>query len=162
MVHSHENIKIDNKQKILNEIYKKTNVPMLNDILQHDLVENGVSTYKYKLQDLDEFTSIIDTFKKLSKGDYEVVDFWFNKYNKEGFVKPHNHKPIKDIDSKWLAGVYYILKNKDSGNLVLNKKEIDILEDDFLLFDIEDIHYSLPNKSNERIVFSINMKEKNE
>jgi len=162
MVHSHENIKLNNKEQILKKINEKTNVAISKDILKHDLVENGVSSYRFNLDDSDEFKSIINTFKKLSKGNYEVVDFWFNKYNKEGFVKPHNHKPSKDKNLNWLAGVYYPLKDKNSGNLILNKKELDIQEDDFVLFDSEDIHYSLPNKSNERVVFSINMKECNE
>tara|TARA_R110001592_G_scaffold200651_1_gene449512 strand:+ start:758 stop:1246 length:489 start_codon:yes stop_codon:yes gene_type:complete len=162
MVHSHENIKLSNKEEILNKINEQTNVPMSKEIFKHKLIENGISSYDFKTQDTNEFTSIIDTFKKLSKGNYKVVDFWFNKYNKEGCVKPHNHKPIEDNDLNWLAGVYYPLKDKNSGNLILNKKELNIQEDDFILFDIEDIHSSLPNKSNERIVFSINMKECNE
>ena len=159
MVHSHENIKLSNKEEILKKINEKTSIPMSEEILKHNLVENGLSSYQFKLQGSDVFKPIIETFKKLSKGNYEVVDFWFNKYNKEGFVKPHNHKPVEDRDSNWLAGVYYPVKDRESGNLVLNKKEINVQEDDFILFDIEDIHYSLPSKSNERIVFSINMRE---
>ena len=78
MVHSHENIKLSNKEEILNKINEKTNIPMSEEILKHNLVEKGVSSYQFKLQGSDAFKPIIETFKKLSKGNYEVVDFWFN------------------------------------------------------------------------------------
>jgi hypothetical protein len=159
MVHNHENIKLDNKLDILNSVNAKLKLP--EGILKHQLVENGISTYKFKLQDAPEYNTIINAFKKLSNNQYEIVDLWFNKYDKDGYVKPHNHKPLENNDSKWLAGIYYLIKNKDSGNLVLNKQEIQVKEDDFILFDIEDMHYSLPNKSKERIVFSVNMRRVN-
>ena len=41
------------------------------------------------------------------------------------------------------------------------EKEIDIKEDDFVIFDIADTHYTTKNLSNQsKIVFSVNMKEK--
>ena len=158
MVHNHENIKLSNKEQILNKINEKSKFPMAKNLMKHELVENGLSSYNYDLGSIEVFAPIIKTFKNLSNNKYEVTDFWFNRYDKDGFVKPHNHKPIGS-NKKWLSGVYYFNKKKDAGNIVIKNKEIDVNEDDFILFDSEDNHYSLPNKLNERIVFSINMKE---
>jgi len=66
MVLSHENIKLSNKEEILNKINEKTNIPMSEEILKHNLVENGVSSYQFELQGSDAFKPIIETFKKLS------------------------------------------------------------------------------------------------
>ena len=160
MVVNHENIKLSNKDKILEVINEKTNFPMVNELMKHNLVENGLSTYDFDLGTIEAFTPITETFKKLSGDKYEVVDFWFNKYDKEGFVKPHNHQPVGS-NINWLSGVYYFSKQPNSGNIVINDNEINILEDDFILFDAKDMHYSKPNKEdNQRIIFSINLREK--
>jgi len=163
MVHNHENIKLSNKETIIKIVQEKTNIPMGEELFKHNLVEYGVSSYNYKLQDVKEFEPIIDTFKKLVNNKYKVKDFWFNKYKKNGYVIPHNHKPVdgSSVDD-WVTGVYYLKKKPNSGNLVVNKKTINIKEDDFIVFDALDIHYSLPNKDeDDRIIFSINMKREN-
>lgn len=160
MVLNHKNIKLSNKDKILEVINEKSNFPMVKELMKHDLVENGLSTYNYDLGTIEVFTPIIETFKKLSGDKYEVTDFWFNKYDKEGFVKPHRHQP-PESNIKWLSGVYYFNKKSNSGNIVINDEEINIIEDDFILFDAKYIHYSKPNKEdNQRIIFSINLREK--
>ena len=67
----------------------------------------------------------------------------------------------KDVKNKYLAGVYYFKKPKKSGKLVIKEKEIDTKEDDFVIFNIADTHYTTKNLSNQsKIVFSVNMKEK--
>lgn len=161
MVLNHKNIKLSNKDKILEVINEKSNFPMVEDLMKHNLVENGISTYNYDLGTIEVFEPIIEVFKKFSGNKFEVTDFWFNKYKKNGFVKPHNHQPVGS-NIKWLSGVYYFSKKENSGNIVINDKELNIIEDDFILFDAEDVHYSKPNnEDSQRIVFSINLREKN-
>ena len=95
--------------------------------------------------------------------DYYVIDFWANKYKNKGFVKPHNHYPNgpdisfneKAEEMKLKTGVYYF--KKESGNLVIEEKPIEVKEDDFIVFDSKLNHWSEPNDAEERIVFSINM-----
>ena len=163
MVHSHENIKLSNKEAIIKMVQEKTNIPMVDELFKHNLVEHGVSSYNYKLQEIKEFEPIINSFEKLVDNKYDVKDFWFNKYKKEGYVIPHNHKPVDGSSGKdWVTGVYYLKKKENSGDLVVNEKTITIKEDDFIVFDALDIHYSLPNKEeDDRIIFSINMKKVN-
>tara|TARA_R100000455_G_C6244946_1_gene102908 strand:- start:387 stop:869 length:483 start_codon:yes stop_codon:yes gene_type:complete len=158
VIHCHENIKLSNKKEILKMINKTTNT---SHAFKHNLVESGISTYDYDLKKVDVFKSIINTFIKLAKGGFEAIDFWFNKYKNNGYVKPHNHVAVDGTPNKdCLVGVYYFKKKDKSGDLVVNKKKIKIKEDDFLIFDTADVHYSLPNKTNqERIVFSINMRK---
>ena len=65
---------------------------------------------------------------------------------------------LTTLDMKLKTGVYYFNKEKDSGNLIIEKEKIEIKEDDFLIFDSKLNHYSEPNENKkERIVFSINM-----
>ena len=54
------------------------------------------------------------------------------------------------------------LKDKnDWENFTKQMENIDIKEDDFVIFDIADTHYTTKNLSNQsKIVFSVNMKEK--
>ena len=95
--------------------------------------------------------------------DYYVIDFWANKYKNKGFVKSHNHYPNgpdiffneKAEEMKLKTGVYYF--KKESGNLVIEEKPIEVKEDDFIVFDSKLNHWSEPNDAEERIVFSINM-----
>lgn len=56
---------------------------------------------------------------------------------------------------KLKTGVYYF--KKESGNLVIEEKPIEVKEDDFIVFDSKLNHWSEPNDAEERIVFSINM-----
>ena len=49
MVLNHKNIKLSNKDKILEVINEKSNFPMVKELMKHDLVENGLSTYNYDL-----------------------------------------------------------------------------------------------------------------
>ena len=150
------NTKIKNKKEIMNFINK-------HESIDHVLVENGSSTYdSHNLKNEKVLSNICKTFYKLTDNKFEILELWFNKYRKGGYVKPHNHLPVNgDIKNKYLAGVYYFKKPKNSGKLVIEGKEIDTNEDDFVLFNITDTHYTTKNLSNQsRIVFSVNMKEK--
>ena len=148
------NTKIKNKKEIMNFVNKHKSI-------KHGLVENGSSTYdSHNLKNEKVLSNICNTFKKMTDNKFEILELWFNKYYKGGYVKPHNHSN-GDVKNKYLAGVYYFKKPKNSGNLVIKEKEIDIKEDDFVIFDIADTHYTTKNLSNQsKIVFSVNMKEK--
>ena len=147
------NIILDNKMEIMNFINKHKSS-------EHTLVENGSSTYDtHNLKHEKVLSSICETFKKITNNKFEIIELWFNKYDKGGYVKPHNHSN-GDTKIKYLTGVYYFKKPKNSGELIIKEKEIDIKENDFVIFDITDTHYTTKNLSNKtKIVFSVNMKE---
>ncbi len=150
----HKNIKLKNKDKIL-----KTIQSILFD--KHSLVENGGSTYNYTFGSKRKYlNNIINNFKKLAGKDYYLLDFWSNIYKKNGYVKKHNHYDpngnLKNI--KQLSGVYYFKKPVDSGELIIEDKNIPVKENDFILFDSKYNHYTQPNKSEkDKIIFSINL-----
>ena len=159
-----ENIILDNKQNLLKKLNSIT-------FKNHNLIDfnKGMSTFNYKIPihiTYPIFQPIVDQFLKMAGKDYYVIDFWSNKYRNKGYVKPHDHYPRgpdkifneKAEDMKLKTGVYYFNKEKDSGNLIIEKEKIEIKEDDFLIFDSKLNHYSEPNENKkERIVFSINM-----
>tara|TARA_E500000318_G_scaffold91596_1_gene89885 strand:+ start:3194 stop:3724 length:531 start_codon:yes stop_codon:yes gene_type:complete len=151
-----KNIKLKNKHMILKTLQTIAYV-------KHDLVEEGGSTYNYKLgSKINNFKNIINNFKKLAGTKYYVLDFWSNVYKKNGYVKKHNHHdPNSNLkDTKQLSGVYYF-QHPDDSNLIIEEKNIPVKEDDFILFDSKLNHYTLPNKSEkEKIVFSINLAHK--
>jgi len=148
------NIQIKNKKEIMNFVSK-------HESINHGLIENGSSTYdSHNLKNEKILSNVCETFKKITNNKFEILELWFNKYSKGGYVKSHNHSN-GDIKNKYLAGVYYFKKPKNSGKLVINEKEIDTKEDDFVVFNIDDTHYTTKNLSNKsKIVFSVNMKEK--
>mgnify|MGYP003134266395 CR=1 FL=1 len=156
------NHRFNNKDKIEHQ---------LNSILftNHNLidVDKGGSTFNYKIPihiTNSIFQPIVDKFINMAGDDYYVIDFWANKYKNKGYVKPHNHYPNgpdiffneKAEQMKLKTGVYYFKKN--SGNLIIEDKPIEIKEDDFIIFDSKLNHCSEPNNdAYPRIVFSINM-----
>ena len=147
-------IQIKNKKEIMKFVSKHKSI-------NHNLVENGSSTYdSHNLKSEKVLSSICKTFLKLTDNKFEILELWFNKYRKGGYVKPHNHLPINgDIKNKYLTGVYYFKKPKKSGTLVINQKKIDAEEDDFVIFNVDDTHHTTKNLSNQnKIVFSVNMK----
>ena len=148
------NIQIKNKKEIMKFVSKHKSI-------NHNLVENDSSTYdSHNLKSEKVLSSICKTFLKLTDNKFEILELWFNKYRKGGYVKPHNHLPINgDIKNKYLTGVYYFKKPKKSGTLVINQKKINAEEDDFVIFNVDDIHHTTKNLSNQnKIVFSVNMK----
>jgi len=150
-----KNVKLNDKEEI--NKFLTTVIPT-----QHNLVKEGTSTYDgYNHVNEEAMSSIINTFKNMTDNKYEVIDMWCNIYKKGGHVIPHNHLSDITKDSKWLAGIYNFKKPKDSGDLYLNDKKVELVEDDFILFEIDDKHYTTKNLVDDiRIVFSVNMKEK--
>ena len=148
------NIQIKNKKEIMKFVSKHKSI-------NHNLIENGSSTYdSHNLKNEKVLSSICKTFLKLTNDKFKILELWFNKYRKGGYVKPHNHLPVNgDIKNKYLTGVYYFKKPQKSGTLVINQKKIDAKEDDFVIFNVDDTHYTTKNLSNQnKIVFSVNMK----
>lgn len=145
----------------------------LDNILftDHDLIDSskGKSTFNSSIPihiTHIVFQPIVDQFLKMAGDDYYVIDFWANIYKNKGFVKSHNHVPkgndlffnSKTEDMKLKTGVYYFTKPEKSGNIVIENKEINVKENDFIIFDSSLNHYSIPNETNkDRIVFSINI-----
>lgn len=155
------NHKFNNK----NQIEKQLNTILFNNHALIDL-DKGGSTFNYNIPihiTHSIFQPIVDKFISMAGDDYYVIDFWANKYKNKGFVKPHNHYPNgpdiffneKAEEMKLKTGVYYF--KKESGNLVIEEKPIEVKEDDFIVFDSKLNHWSEPNDAKERIVFSINM-----
>ena len=120
---------------------------------------NGVS------QDLlFHYNEFETTFPNANSQYWDPEISWANKYKNKGYVKSHNHYPNgpdiffneKAKQMKLKTGVYYFKKN--SGNLIIEDKLIEIKEDDFIVFDSKLNHCSEPNNDEHpRVVFSINM-----
>jgi len=156
------NLKFNNKD----ELEKQLNTVLFEN---HNLIDfdKGNSTFNFKIPihiTYPIFQPIVDQFLKMAGDDYYVIDFWANKYKNKGYVKSHNHYPSgpdiffkeKAEQMKLKTGVYYFKKN--SGNLIIEDKLIEIKEDDFIIFDSKLNHCSEPNNNEHlRIVFSINM-----
>ena len=153
------NVLIDNKKEIMDFVNRQ--IPV-----KHLLIKNGFSTFhNHNFKDEKVLSIICEIFKELTHNEFDIIELWFNKYHKGGYVESHRHDSEmseKELKKRWLTGVYYFKKPNNSGNLVINDKKIDIKEDDFVVFDITDAHHTTKNMSKEdRIVFSLNMKEKN-
>jgi len=158
------NYKLNNK----NKIKKQLDLILFEN---HNLIDfdKGNSTFNFKIPihiTYPIFQPIVDTFLGMAGEDYYVIDFWANKYKNKGYVKSHNHYPSgpdiffneKAEQIKLKTGVYYFNKPKNSGNLIIEDRIIDVKEDDFIMFNSILNHSSEPNESNlERIIFSINM-----
>lgn len=129
----------------------------------HKLVEQGLSTYDFILeyQKYPFLSNIVKKFKKEAGKDYYLLDLWCNVYNKNGYVKEHNHHDtcnnmLKNIPQ--ISGVYNIKKPVNSGDLILDGHKTNLKEDECILFDSRINHSSTPNLSEDtRIIFSINM-----
>ena len=155
-------IKVQKKKislKYQKEVYDQISKMM---VYPTNIVFKGYSTFNshfdYGLYPC--FREIIDNFMKMAGKNYYIIDFWFNIYNYYGRVKPHSHRTknpkFKDHPSK--TGVFYYKKPENSGNLIVEKKIIDVEQNDMVVFDSNYVHESQSNKSDDvRIVFSANM-----
>jgi len=151
----HRNFKLKNRNQI-KEVLKKINVD------NHQLVEKGYSSYSTVLdyEKFGVFDKIIEKFLKLAGKNFNIVDFWINIYFKNGYVKKHNHTTsIKKLEKVPLkTGVYYFEKPRNSGNIVVNNRLIKVRQEDMIIFEGKNIHYSEKNLSVfPRIIFSVNM-----
>lgn len=146
---------------------KKEILRFLNEIRicePHDLIEcGGVSSY-CKNGHLDTqyqfiFSEITNFVLDLFDGNYTASNVWSNICPPGSYVKPHNH--YYDEYPNAIAGVYYIQKPKDSGNLIIESEEIIVNENDLIFFEDTKTHWTQPNKSKEnRIVISFNLNPK--
>lgn len=155
-------INIENKNQLIDRIYQITSN-------KHDLVVFGSSSYStpYNYSNDSLFNNLIkaisNTLYNHFNNSYRIEDMWFNIYKTGGYVKEHNHLSEKYKNLDFLTGVFYLKKPSNSGELYINKKEIKLKEDDFIIFDAKENHFSTENKSEEdKIVISFNfLKEKN-
>ena len=151
-----QNVLLSDRESILRSINRTQLSP-------HPLIKGSGSGSTYsnemRMWTIDPFTSISKVFLDLS-GGCEITDMWFNVYKPGDCVLPHNHLPQSEpfLGKKFKVGAYYFKKSKDGGNLVINDKEVNISENDFVIFDACDNHWSLKNmSSDDRIVFSANI-----
>lgn len=117
----------------------------------------GLSTFKNHGKLFYEF-DILDGFCKsladLTK--YYLIDMWSNLGPPGTYVKPHNHYSESFPNS--ISGVFYLQKPKNSGNFVMEDKEILVETGDLILFESTAMHWTKKNQSNEnRIVISFNL-----
>ena len=148
---------VKNKKELIERIQKISSK-------DHDLVINGFSSYSvpYNYGADTAFDSLIKSVFEILKNKYknniyEIIDMWFNIYKKGGYVKEHNHTSKKYEKSDLKTGIFYLKKPLNSGELYINNKEIKLNENDFIIFDAEENHYTTKNKTNEdRIVISFN------
>jgi hypothetical protein len=132
-----------------------------NIFSSHSILENeGVSTFENYGKLHTQYPKIFGEFCNflLSSldGDYSIMDMWANICPLESFVKPHHH--YNTLYPRALAGVYYLQKPNNSGNLVIENEEIEIAENDLVLFEGKKLHWTLPNKfDGDRIALSFNL-----
>ena len=143
-------LKINNKKQIMNYIDE---IPFK----EHSLVNNGLSTYDYFIKDFDIFfKKITDKFLSMVDSNYNIIDFWINKYFYRGYVKKHNHPNDKKLTAK--TGVYYFKTPKNSGDLIISNKRANMKEGDIIIFNPNQIHWTEKNLSKkDKIIFSVNM-----
>lgn len=153
-----ENYSPSNKKEILRFITE------MQICESHELIQcGGVSSY-YKSGHLDTqyqfiFSEITDFVLGLFDNKYTASNVWVNICPPGSYVKPHNH--YYDEYPNAVAGVYYIRKPKDSGNLIIENEEIEIEENDLVFFKDTKTHWTQPNCSKEnRIVVSFNLNPK--
>lgn len=154
-------INIENKNKLIDRIYEISSQ-------KHNLVVNGVSSYStpYNYGNDSIFNNLISSILNVLKNEYnnsyQIEDMWFNIYKTGGYVKEHNHlsEKYKNLDFK--TGVFYIKKPSNSGELYVDKKKIKLNEDDLIIFDAKQNHYTTENKNNkDKVVISFNFLKKN-
>tara|TARA_R100001509_G_C4762101_1_gene180084 strand:+ start:98 stop:574 length:477 start_codon:yes stop_codon:yes gene_type:complete len=143
-------LKINNKKQIMNYIDE---IPFK----EHPLVNNGLSTYDYFIKDFDIFfKKITDKFLSMVDSNYNIIDFWINKYFYKGYVKKHNHPTDKKLTAK--TGVYYFKTPENSGDLIISNKRANMKEGDIIIFNPNQIHWTEENLSKkDKIIFSVNM-----
>ena len=143
-------LKIKKKKEIM---YSINQIPFKS----HGLVIKGVSTYDYIIKDFDIiFKEITDKFLLMVGSSYHIIDFWINKYFYKGCVNKHNHPTDKKLIAK--TGVFYFKQPKKGGDLVIDNKNINMKEEDIVIFNPDQFHWSEPNLSKqEKIIFSVNM-----
>lgn len=151
-------LKLKNKKQIIDTVYK-----MESQLTKHESVVKGKSSYyqcqiyeKYE----DVFIPIVEQFKKMAGEGFNVFEFWVQIYKTGGYVLKHNHLPsfpeLKDVPMR--AGVYYLQKPKNGGNINIDNLWYDVKEDDMIMFGNHLDHYTEPNKSKkDRIICSINL-----
>lgn len=127
----------------------------------HESVGNGgISTFQKYGTLHKQYPEIFGEFSrfllKSLDGKYSIMDMWMNIYPKGSFVKAHHHYNYNYPGA--LAGVYYFKKPENSGNLVIEKEEIPVKENDLVLFSSKKMHWTKPNESDEyRIILSFNL-----
>ena len=143
-------LKIKNKKQIMNYIDEIS-------FKEHPLINNGLSTYDYFIKDFDIFfKKIADKFLSMVDSNYNIIDFWINKYFYRGYVKKHNHSTDKKLTAK--TGVYYFKTPKNSGDLIISNKKANMKEGDIIIFNPDQIHWTEKNLSKkDKIIFSVNM-----
>ena len=124
---------------------------------EHQLVYNGLSTYEFIIKDFEIlFKQIIKKFLSMVEPEYNIIDFWINKYFYKGYVKKHNHPTNKKLTAK--TGVYYFKTPKNSGDLIISNKKANMKEGDIIIFNPNQIHWTEKNLSKkDKIIFSVNM-----
>ena len=143
-------LKINNKKEIMSYINA---IPFK----EHQLVYNGLSTYEFIIKDFEIlFKQIIKKFLSMVEPEYNIIDFWINKYFYKGYVKKHNHPTNKKLTAK--TGVYYFKTPKNSGDLIISNKKANMKEGDIIIFNPNQIHWTEKNLSKkDKIIFSVNM-----
>jgi len=130
----------------------------------HSVLENeGVSTFEKYGKLHTQYPKIFDEFCKFLLsglgGGYSIMDMWANICPLNSFVKPHHH--YNALYPNALAGVYYLKKPDNSGSLVIENEEIEIAENDLVLFEGKKLHWTHPNKfDGDRIALSFNLVQK--
>jgi hypothetical protein len=155
---------------IIQDNFKLKNIKKIDDYLNtltyepHSSLKGAVSTFQTDISKEDNFPyklfkPLFDKFLSLLDYQYDIIDFWVNRYSYGGFVAHHNHRPKPELKSfKSVSGIYYFRKPPHSGNLILNDKLYPIKENDLLIFSPYNFHSSEKNLSQtERIVFSLNL-----
>ena len=126
----------------------------------HSSLENGglsswTNNGQLNKQYPEIFGELCDFLLRSFGEKYSIMDMWVNITPPDSYIKPHHHLNSEFPNS--FAGVYYLKKPKNSGNLFIEGNEIQIEEYDLVVFQGKRMHWTAPNKSlNNRIALSFN------
>lgn len=140
-------------------------------------IENGICSFHnvdatgrelYKWDELSDFTvfiqqSIKEYLKSISIDieDVAVAGMWANRYPPGTFVSKHNHNQLREKDTVIIGALYYIRKDKDAGNLVIDIPDYGVYntemdEGDVVIFQSSLDHWTVPNTSdNDKYVIGV-------
>jgi len=145
------------RDKIIDKIYQITNKP--NDM--PFFIQGGSCSYHNtdkegaNLQNWPEFKDLVSKInehlstylKQICIDDTpEFRGMWANRYPTNTFVMKHNHRLLGG-EGFLMACLFYLQKPENSGNLVIEDKEINIQEGDIVIFESYKDHWTIPNKS---------------
>ena len=123
----------------------------------HNETDAGKRLYEWA--ELKDFVSFVKNNLKeylhaigADEQNVSVAGMWANRYPPGTFVEKHNHNPKRKPGIIVIGALYYIRKDIDAGNLVIDipdygEYNVDMNEGDLVIFQSSLNHWTIPNRS---------------